>query len=118
MVLTASNKDELVPASKEGKSVLARLFRAAGDPNRLALLAFIAEGERSASECIELLSVAQSRVSSHLACLVTCGLLDVRRDGRFAYYSIRDPRVLVLIRVAAELASDNAAQIASCTQIA
>jgi DNA-binding transcriptional ArsR family regulator len=112
-----THKQELVPSSAKGRSVLAKFFRAAGDPTRLALLAFIADGERNASECVELAGVSQSRVSAHLACLVNCGYLSIRRDGRFTYYSIRDPRVTALVRLAAELAADNAAQVAACAQV-
>ncbi len=117
MTMTIAESQELMPASREGRTVLAKFFRAAGDPGRLALLAFIADGERNASECVEKLGMVQSRVSAHLACLVTCGFLSLRRDGRHAYYSIRDPRVLVLVRLGAELAAENAAAVASCVQV-
>lgn len=106
-----------IPLRAEGRSVLAKFFRALGDPNRLALLSFISEGERSASECVEHLSLAQSRVSSHLACLVFCGLIAARREGRFTYYSISSPQVSELVSLGHELAAENAASVASCVTL-
>lgn len=108
---------DLVPDSAEGRSVLAKFFRAAGDPSRLALLAFIAEAERTGSECVAYLGLAQSRVSAHLACLVTCGFVEARREGRFVRYTVGDQRVLDLVRLGAGLAADNAAAVAACARV-
>lgn len=110
--------DELLPESAQGRAVLAKLFRAAGDPGRLALLAFIAQAERTGSECVRLLGLSQSRVSAHLACLLNCGFIQSRRDGRFVYYTLADDRVLELVRLGAQLAHDNAASVAACTIVA
>lgn len=106
-----------MPLRPEGRSVLAKFFRALGDPNRLALLSFISEGEKSASECVEHLSLAQSRVSAHLACLVTCGFITARREGRFTYYSITSSQVIELVGLGYGLAAENAASVASCVTL-
>lgn len=117
MSMTATAPAELVPQSPEGRAVLAKFFRAAGDPGRLALLAFIAEAERTGTECVEHLGLSQSRVSAHLSCLVTCGFVRSRREGRFVYYAVADERVLALVRLGAELAADNAAAVAACAVV-
>lgn len=106
----------LLPAAAEGKAIVAKFFRALGDPSRLALLQYIAEGERNGTDCVRYLHLSQSRVSSHLACLVECGYITVRRSGRFAYYKVSDPRVLQLVQLGTELASANAASVAACTR--
>ena len=118
MSITVAEAISSVPQSLAGRSVLAKFFRAAGDPSRLALLSFVAEVERSATECVEHLGTAQSRVSAHLACLVTCGFVTSRREGRFVYYRVTDQRVLELVRLGAALAADNAAAVAACTRVA
>lgn len=110
-------RGELVPRSAEGRAVLAKYFRALGDPSRLSLIQFVAKAERTGNECVEHLGLAQSRVSAHLACLVTCGLLSVRREGRFAYYTVSDPRAAELVRLGAEMAADNAAAVAACARV-
>ncbi len=118
MSMTVAERSALVPDTPEGRAVVAKFFRALGDPTRLALLAFVAQGERSGTECVEHLGIAQSRVSAHLSCLVTCGFVTARREGRYVYYSVRDPRVIELVGLGVDLAADNAASVAACTRVA
>ncbi|NUR14851.1 ArsR/SmtB family transcription factor [Terrabacter sp. C0L_2] len=107
----------LVPAEHAGRRVMAKFFRAIGDPTRLLLLEFLLDGERTVSECIEQVGLSQSRVSSHLACLADCGFVTARRDGRFTRYQVTDPRVVHLISLARALTADNAAALAACVRI-
>jgi ArsR family transcriptional regulator, cadmium/lead-responsive transcriptional repressor len=107
----------LVPAEDSGRRVIAKFFRALGDPSRLLLLEFCLAGERTVTDCVEHVGLAQSRVSAHLACLADCGYLTPRRDGRFTRYRVTDPRVVDLVTLARALAADNAAALAACTRI-
>ncbi len=107
-----------VPDDPAGRDLLARFYRALGDPTRLTLLAFCAEGERTGNECVARAGLSQGRVSAHLACLVDCGLLEVRRQGRFAYYQVTDSRVAELVALGASMVADHAAGIAACTRVA
>ncbi len=106
-----------VPDYPAGRDLLARFYRALGDPTRLAMLAFCAETERTGNECVVHAGLSQGRVSAHLACLVSCGLLEVRRAGRYAYYQVTDPRVTELVATAVGMVSDHAATIAACTKV-
>lgn len=107
-----------VPDDPTGRDLLARFYRALGDPTRLALLAFCAEGERTGNECVAHVDLSQGRVSAHLACLVSCGLLEVRRAGRFAYYQVTDPRVAELVGLGTSLVADHTAGVAACARVA
>jgi DNA-binding transcriptional ArsR family regulator len=107
-----------VPDDPAGRDLLARFYRALGDPTRLALLAFCTGGERTGSECVAHAGLSQGRVSAHLGCLVDCGLLEVRREGRFAYYQVTDPRVAELVGLGAAMVADHAAGVAACTRVA
>lgn len=107
-----------VPADPEGRDLLARYYRALGDPTRLALLGFCTEEERTGSECVAYAGLSQGRVSAHLGCLVSCGLLGMRRAGRFAYYQVTDPRVAELIGLGALMVTDHATGIATCARVA
>lgn len=107
----------LVPAEDAGRRVIAKFFRALGDPNRLLLLEFCLSKDRTVTECVGHVGLAQSRVSAHLACLADCGYLTPRRDGRFTRYQVTDPRVVDLVTVARALAADNASALAACTRI-
>jgi len=107
-----------VPAEPAGRELLARFFRALGDPTRLALLAFCAEQERTGNDCVGHVGLSQGRVSAHLACLVSCGLVQVRRAGRYAYYRTADPRVGRLLELGTSMVADHAAGVAACTKVA
>jgi len=107
-----------VPDDPAGRDLLARFYRALGDPTRLILLAFCAEGERTGNECVARAGLSQGRISAHLGCLVDCGLLEVRRQGRFAYYQVTDSRVAELVALGASMVADHAAGIAACTRVA
>ena len=98
--------------------VAAKFFRGLSDPTRLRLVALLLEhGEMTVSELVEAVDGLQGRVSSHLACLRHCGLVTDRREGRKAYYSVRDPRVRELLTPALAMVADNAEHIATCHRI-
>lgn len=87
------------------------------ESTRLRLLEFILRGERTSAECVEHAGVSQPRVSVHLSCLVDCGYVTARRDGKKLRYSVGDPRVADLVVLARSLAADNAAALTCCTRI-
>lgn len=95
----------------------ARFFRALADPTRLRLLEFILRGERTSAECVEHAGISQPRVSVHLSCLVDCGYVAARRDGKKLRYSVGDPRVADLVVLARSLAADNAKALDCCDRI-
>lgn len=107
----------LLPEGQGGVAMVARFFRALGDPTRLRLLEFLLHEEHTVTECIAHVGLSQGRVSTHLACLADCGYVEVRRSGRNAYYSVADPRVADLVVLARSLAADNSAALASCVRI-
>lgn len=92
--------------------MLAKFFRALGDPTRLILLEFLVNDEHTVSECVQVAGLSQGRVSSHLACLADCGYVVARREGRHTYY-----RVAELVMLARSLAADNTAALAECARI-
>ncbi|MHC0431902.1 ArsR/SmtB family transcription factor [Streptomyces sp. O3] len=95
----------------------ARFFRALADPTRLSLLRFIIGGERTSAECVAYAGISQPRVSVHLSCLVDCGYVTARRDGRRLRYSVGDPRVVDLVALARALAADNATALDCCPRV-
>ncbi len=97
--------------------VVAKFFRALGDPTRLRLLEFLLAGEQTVSQCVAHVGLSQSRVSTHLGCLADCGYVAARRAGRFAHYRVVDPRVADLVVLARALAADNCSALTSCDRI-
>jgi DNA-binding transcriptional ArsR family regulator len=77
------------------------LFRGFGDPSRLAILSHLMLGEHKVRELTEHLGLAQSTVSEHLRCLLDCGLVRVRAQGRASVYSLAvEPQVRELLMAA------------------
>jgi DNA-binding transcriptional ArsR family regulator len=102
------------PPSLSEAELLARFFRALGDPTRLRLLTLLLEGERPVTDLVEAVGAPQGRVSTHLGCLRWCGLVTARREGRQMMYAITDPRVRALLGTAGAMLRDYAAGVASC----
>jgi DNA-binding transcriptional ArsR family regulator len=114
---TARRSGTLLPSELTGVAVIAKFFRGLGDPTRLRLLEFVLHEEKTVSECVAHVGLAQSRVSTHLGCLADCGFVQVRREGRYAYYRVADPRVAELVMLARSLSADNAAALTECIRI-
>ncbi len=105
---------ESVPVQVE---LTAKFFRGLGDPNRLQILEYLLEKERSVGELVKLLEAPQGRVSNHLACLRWCGFVTTERRGRYLFYQIADDRVPRIIEIAKEMMADNAEHIYACMRI-
>jgi ArsR family transcriptional regulator len=69
---------------------LVKTAKALGDPTRLELLRRIAAaGEICCKDLVVLFPVSQATVSHHLKILADAGLVAVRRQGQFGWYSLR-----------------------------
>lgn len=92
-------------AGSEERSQLAAaacLFRALGDPNRLAILRHLELGEHRVVDLTAHLGLAQSTVSKHLACLRDCGLVRSRAQGRASVFSLTEAAPVEQVLGAAE----------------
>lgn len=94
----------------------AKLFRGLADRSRLAILEALRDGEKTVSEVVAATGLTQPNASGHLACLKECGLVVSRQEGRFVYYTLADRRVEDLLRGAAAILADVAAQMYACTR--
>ncbi|MGO1511482.1 MAG: ArsR/SmtB family transcription factor [Actinomycetaceae bacterium] len=79
----------------------AAVFHALAEPTRLALLTHLSSGEHRVRDLVEHMHLAQSTVSKHLACLLDCGLVGRRSEGRASWFSIADPARLVALMASA-----------------
>ncbi len=95
--------------------LLAKFFRALGDPTRLQILQAVGDGEKNVTALVELTGAPQGRVSSHLACLRWCGYVAARKEGRQVFYSVNDRRATKILELAGGLVADNCERIRTCT---
>jgi ubiquinone/menaquinone biosynthesis C-methylase UbiE len=70
---------------------LQKIFKTLSDPTRMRILRLLEEEELVVQELMEVLGMAQSRVSRHLAILREAGLLNDRRDGTYVFYRFVPP---------------------------
>ena len=75
----------------------ARVARALGHGNRLELLEFIAQGERSVDELARVAGLSVANTSQHLKQLRQAGLVAARKEGLRVYYRLSGDDVLVLL---------------------
>jgi len=62
--------------------------KALSDENRVRAVMALAGGELCVCQLIELLELAPSTVSKHMAVLHQAGIVETRKDGRWIYYSL------------------------------
>src|ERR687898_1400925 len=97
-----------VGRESEDMCLLARFFNGFANSTRLSILLLLArQGETKVGELVRELGAPQPRVSDHLRCLAWCGYVRVRREGRNAFYSVADHRVLEVLKLGEALLRDN-----------
>lgn len=88
---------------KKNTRLTSSLLRAISPAPRMRILLALGHGEACVCHLEAALGWRQAYISQHLMALRNAGVLTSRRESRFVYYRLRDPRVLELIRIAAEL---------------
>ncbi len=93
----------------------AALFRSLGDPSRLAIVSHLRTGEHRVVELTDHLGLAQSTVSAHLRCLLDCGMVTVRSQGRASLYSLTvEPELVSVLRSAEALLAATGDAVVLC----
>ena len=107
-----------VGRESEDMCLLARFFNGFANSTRLSILLLLArQGETKVGDLVRELGAPQPRVSDHLRCLAWCGYVKVRREGRNAFYSIADDRVLEMLRLGEAMLQDNFEHVEACEVI-
>ncbi len=107
-----------VGRESEEMCLLARLFNGFANSTRLSILLLLVQrGEMKVGELVDELGAPQPRVSDHLRCLAWCGYVQVRREGRNAYYAVADQRVMQILELGEELLQDNLEHVGACDDI-
>jgi len=72
-------------------------FAALGDATRLKMLKTIADEELCSCEVMAALELTQPTTSHHLGILERVGLLSSRRNGKWVFYKVANPKVRNLV---------------------
>ena len=71
----------------------ARIGKALSSPKRLEVIDLLAQGERSVEEVAGATAMPVANASQHLQVLRAAGMVEVRREGKRAYYRLADEGV-------------------------
>ena len=64
------------------------ICKALGDSNRLRIVRALLEGEMCSCRLLEQFSITQPTLSHHMKVLCDCGLVNVRKEGKWSHYSL------------------------------
>jgi len=102
----------------EGVSVKKALFeqfaqmaKALAHANRLELLEFLAQGERTVEVLAGLAGLSVANASQHLRQLLRVGLVRSRKDGLYVHYALAGESVMALLSALRVVAETNLAEI-------
>ena len=84
------------PLPEDLAELIARRFRALGDPLRVRLLDQLRDDEQTVNALADRLGAGQQNVSKHLSVLADAGMVARRKDGTHVYYRIADDGVFAL----------------------
>lgn len=76
---------------------MAEVFKLLGDPTRLRIVHALSLGELCVCDLAAMLGIAQTAVSNHLRLLRSTRLVNHRREGKMAYYSLTDTHIKRLL---------------------
>ncbi|HRT64798.1 MAG TPA: metalloregulator ArsR/SmtB family transcription factor [Candidatus Hydrogenedentes bacterium] len=74
------------------------ITKALADESRVRVLMFLRSGELCVCQIIEMLGLAPSTVSKHMAILVQAGLVERRKNGKWHYYRLSGEEAPVLVQ--------------------
>ena len=67
---------------------IAFICKALGDSNRLKIIEMLSDGEKCGCKLLEAFEITQPTLSHHMKILSDCGLVNVRKEGKWAHYSL------------------------------
>ncbi len=103
MASTSFNKELFAHFAQVGKSL--------SNGNRLELLEFLAQGERTVDELAKASGMSVPNTSQHLQGLRRSGLVKSRAEGQKSYYRLSDYSVVALLALMRKIAEENIAEI-------
>ena len=79
---------------EESVSTKSKFFKALADETRLKIMKLLQNREMCVCEIMVALNLTQPTASHHLGLLENVGLIKDRKDGKWVFYSISDPKLI------------------------
>jgi len=90
----------------------ARIGKALSNANRLEIIEFLAQGERSVDALAQVASLSVANTSQHLQQLRQAGLVTLRKEGQRVYYRLSGDDVVLLLNSLRDVADRHLAEVA------
>jgi ArsR family transcriptional regulator len=78
----------------------AEILKALAHPLRIAILDYLKDGEQCVCDIAKYVASERSNVSRHLAIMVSCGVLEYRKEGLNVIYSLKARCILDFLECA------------------
>jgi len=102
--------------AKKQLQLEAKLFKGFSDQSRLGILEVILDSPKTVSEIVKVTKLSQPNASTHLACLLDCGLVRKEKRGRKVFYQVSVKEVKNIIQQARKILSNHSKKIYQCTR--
>ncbi len=89
----------------------AKVGKALSSPNRLEILEFLAQGEKSVENLTILTGLSFANTSQHLQQLRHAGMVTARKDGQRVFYALTDEAAIDLLNMLRNIAEKNLAEV-------
>jgi len=99
------------PFKKDLFAHFALVGKSLSNGNRLEILEFLAQGERTVDELAKISGLSDANTSQHLQGLRRSGLVKSRAEGQKSYYRLSDYVVVKLLALVRKIAEENMAEI-------
>jgi len=105
----ASELKQLASKATDDKKmrVTSRFFKALGDETRLKILELLQIREMCVCEIMVALDLTQPATSHHLGILENANLIRRRREGRWVFYRIADPKLIPFLDEGEKISSSH-----------
>lgn len=85
----------------------ANIFKALSEPNRLMIVDILSCGELCACKILEALKITQPTLSHHMKILCDCGLVNVRREGKWMHYYLNYQNIKNMKQLFSDITSNS-----------
>jgi len=68
------------------------------DKTRMKIIEALMEDEKTVSQLVNELQCSQANISGHLKTLKQSGILKSRQQGKYVFYSLRDPAIVEFLK--------------------
>ncbi|MDX2290206.1 MAG: metalloregulator ArsR/SmtB family transcription factor [Hyphomicrobiaceae bacterium] len=102
---------EYLGPMRDAANEATKLLKSIGSPHRLMILCLLMDSAKTVTEISDAIGARQSLTSQHLTHLRLHGLVNVERQGHFAYYSLAHDAAREIVQVLYNYyCTDNAAK--------